>query len=176
MRGQVQDLEEQNLELHQLVQQLQDELKRINMERSLNAEDSGLDDSAHANELLSFGSEVNGGIIPENLRLKNEIKRMQTLNTAMLEQQNQHRCAVSDLERELNRVKNENNRLNQQLLDEKTHSLAEFEKMCPYGVVVFVYFWTPFGLPGSNPFGSELFSIFVFRIFKNSTLFSKSAL
>lgn len=91
LRSQVQDLEEQNLELHQMVNQLQDELKRIKTEQSMNLEDS-------ANESIlvfeSFGNEVNGAHIPENMRLKNEIQRMTTLNTAMLEQQNQHRCAV----------------------------------------------------------------------------------
>ena len=91
LRAQVQDLEEQNLDLLQTVNQLQDEIKRMKMQESINLEDS-------ANEsfrvLESFSTEVNGSHIPENLRLKNEIQRMTTLNTAMLEQQSQHRTAV----------------------------------------------------------------------------------
>ena len=101
MRIQVQDLEEQNLEFHQLVQQLQEELKRMKLNETLELESAEINDSFPREQ--SLGSEIDGSHIPENLRLRNEIKRMTTINAAMLEQQNQQRNAVSDLERQLNR-------------------------------------------------------------------------
>ena len=122
LRGQVQELEEQNLELHQSVQRLQEELKRM----KLDADQANMDESSDSLAGLkdhSIGSEIDGSHIPENIRLKNEIKRMTTINAAMLEQQSQQRSAVSDLERQLNRIKDENNRLQNQLVMEKTHSL-----------------------------------------------------
>lgn len=123
LRGQVQELEEQNLELHQSVQRLQEELKRIKLE---GADQANMDESSDSLAGLkdhSIGSEIDGSHIPENIRLKNEIKRMTTINAAMLEQQSQQRNAVGDLERQLNRIKDENNRLQNQLVMEKTHSL-----------------------------------------------------
>ena len=101
MRIQVQDLEEQNLEFHQLVQQLQEELKRMKLNETLQLETAEINDSNPRDQ--SLRSEIDGSHIPENLRLRNEIKRMTTINAAMLEQQNQQRNAVSDLERQLNR-------------------------------------------------------------------------
>ena len=92
LRSQVQELEEQNLELHQTVQRLQQELKRINIESERTFDDS-VDSIGYQRE-NSIGSEIDGSHIPENLRLKNEIKRMTTINAAMLEQQSQQRNAV----------------------------------------------------------------------------------
>ena len=93
LRGQVQELEEQNLELHQSVQRLQEELKRMKMENDR----TNFDESSESLGGLkdqSLGSEIDGSHIPENIRLKNEIKRMTTINAAMLEQQSQQRNNV----------------------------------------------------------------------------------
>ena len=93
LRSQVQELEEQNLELHQSVQRLQQELNRINIESESRTFDDSVDSIGYQRE-NSIGSEIDGSHIPENLRLKNEIKRMTTINAAMLEQQSQQRNAV----------------------------------------------------------------------------------
>ena len=68
LRVQVQDLEEQNLEFHQLVQRLQEELKRIKLNETLELESVEINDSFPRDQ--SLGSEIDGSHIPENLRLR----------------------------------------------------------------------------------------------------------
>ena len=84
-----------------MVQKSQEELKRMKLNETLQLETAEINDSNPRDQ--SLRSEIDGSHIPENLRLRNEIKRMTTINAAMLEQQNQQRNAVSDLERQLNR-------------------------------------------------------------------------
>ena len=74
------DLEEQNLELSQFVQQLKDELKRVQI--SSQDEEMG---SVGMAEQISILDETNELHVPQNIQLKNENQRLRTLNAALQE-------------------------------------------------------------------------------------------
>ena len=79
-RAQLGDLEEQNLELSQFVQQLKDELKRV----QISSQDEKMG-SVGMVEQISILDETNELHVPQNIQLKNENQRLRTLNAALQE-------------------------------------------------------------------------------------------
>merc|ERR1712025_656401 len=118
LRAQLGDLEEQNLELSQFVQQLKDELKRVQI--SSQDEEMG---SVGIAEQISILDETNELHVPQNIQLKNENQRLRTLNAALQEQQGKERSRVGDFEREMHRLKTENRRLKDENLTAKKNLL-----------------------------------------------------
>ena len=72
------ELEDQNLELSQFVQQLKDELKRV----QISGENEELS-KVGVTEQISILDETNELHVPENIQLKNDNQRLRTLNAAL---------------------------------------------------------------------------------------------
>lgn len=77
-RQQLGELEDQNLELSQFVQQLKDELKRV----QISGENEELS-KVGVTEQISILDETNELHVPENIQLKNDNQRLRTLNAAL---------------------------------------------------------------------------------------------
>ena len=116
LREQVNDLEEQNLELHQLVQELQEQLRRAKSTTG----DSPLDRSAGHAE-ISIMEETDKLHVPENIQLRNENQRLRTLNAALQEQQGNQKSRVGELEHQIHKLRGDNKALREDALMSKNN-------------------------------------------------------
>ena len=100
------ELEEQNLELHQMVTELQDQVRRIKL-----LQDEATDDSILSQHDISVLQETDKLHIPENIQLKNENQRLKTLNAALQEQQGNQKSRVNGMEHQIHKLNDDNKHL-----------------------------------------------------------------